>query len=60
MKVTGTLTVKVQYEDKFKKLALVVTAGNGPVVLLYKDLLTLTRRIQDIYSDVRFTTRFDC
>ena len=30
MKVTGTLNVKVQYEDQFKKLVLVVTAGNGP------------------------------
>ena len=29
MKVTGTLNVKVQYEDQFKKLVLVVTAGNG-------------------------------
>ena len=33
MKVTGTLNVKVQYEDQFKKLVLVVTAGNGPSLL---------------------------
>ena len=33
MKVTGTLTVKVQYADQFKKLALVVTAGNGRSLL---------------------------
>ena len=33
MKVTGTLNVKVQYEDQVKKLALVVTAGNGPSLL---------------------------
>ena len=33
MKVTGTLNVKVQHEDQFKKLVLVVTAGNGPRLL---------------------------
>ena len=33
MKVTGTLNVKVQYEDQYKKLVLVVTAGNGPNLL---------------------------
>ena len=33
MRVTATLNVKVQYEDQFNKLALVVTAGNGPSVL---------------------------
>ena len=33
MKVTGTLKVKVQYEDQFNKLALVVTAGNPPSLL---------------------------
>ena len=30
------------------------------VVLIYKDLLTLTRRIQDKYSDVQSKTRFNC
>ena len=33
MKVTGTLNVKVQYADQFKKLVLVVTAGNGQSLL---------------------------
>ena len=33
MKVTSTLKVKVQYEDQFKELVLVVTAGNGPSLL---------------------------
>ena len=33
MRVTGTLNVKLQYEDQVKKLALVVTAGNGPSLL---------------------------
>ena len=33
MKVTGTLNIKVQYEDQFKKLVLVVAAGNGPSLL---------------------------
>ena len=33
MKVTGTLNVKVQYKDQFKKLVLVVTAANGPSLL---------------------------
>ena len=33
MKVTGTLKVKVQYQDHFKKLVLVVAAGNGPSLL---------------------------
>ena len=33
MKVTDTLKVKVQYEDHFKKLVLVVTAGKGPSLL---------------------------
>ena len=33
MKVTGTLNVKIQYEDQFKKLVLVVTAVNGPSLL---------------------------
>ena len=33
MKATGTLNGNSQYEDKFKKLALVVTAGNGPSLL---------------------------
>ena len=33
MKVTDTLKVKVQYESQFKKLVLVVTAGNGPSLL---------------------------
>ena len=33
MKVTGILNVKVQYEDQFKKLVLMVTAGNGPSLL---------------------------
>ena len=32
MKVTGTLNIKVQYVDQFKKLVLVVTAGNGPSI----------------------------
>ena len=30
MKVTVELKVKDQYQDQFKKLVLVVTAGNGP------------------------------
>ena len=30
LKVVGTLNVRVQYEDQFKKLVLVVTAGKGP------------------------------
>ena len=34
VKVTGILNVKVQYADQFKKLVLVVTAGNGPSLLL--------------------------
>ena len=33
MKVTGTLNVKFQFVDEFKKLVLVVTAGNGPSLL---------------------------
>ena len=33
VKVTGTLKVKVQYEDQFKELVLVVTAGNGPSLM---------------------------
>ena len=33
MTVTGTLNIKVQYEDQLKKLVLVVTAGNGPSLL---------------------------
>ena len=33
MKVTGTLSVKFQYKDQFKKLVLMVTAGNGPSLL---------------------------
>ena len=33
MKVTGTLEVNVQYEDQFKELLLVVTAGNQPSLL---------------------------
>ena len=33
MKVTGTLEVKVQYEDQVRELVLVVTAGNGPSLL---------------------------
>ena len=33
MKVTGIMNVKVQYEDQFKKLVLVVTAANGPSLL---------------------------
>ena len=33
MNVTGTLKVKVQYEDQVKKLALVVIAGKGPSLL---------------------------
>ena len=33
MKVTDTLNVKVQHEDQFRKLVLVVTAGNGPSLL---------------------------
>ena len=33
MKVTGTLKVKAQYQDQFKNLVLVVTAGNGPSLL---------------------------
>ena len=33
MKVTGTLKVKVQYEDQFQKLVLVITPGNGPSLL---------------------------
>ena len=30
MRLTGTLNLKVQYKDQFKKLVLVVTVGNGP------------------------------
>ena len=33
MNVTGTLNVKVQNEDQFKNLVLVVTAGNEPSLL---------------------------
>ena len=33
VKVTGTLNVKVQYKNQFKKLVLVVRAGNGPSLL---------------------------
>ena len=33
MKATGTLNVKVQYEDQLKKWLLVVRAGNGPLLL---------------------------
>ena len=33
MKVTGILNIKVQYEDQFQKLVLVVTAGNVPSLL---------------------------
>ena len=33
---------------------------NYSVVLIYKVLLTLTRRIQDKYSDVRLMIRLDC
>ena len=33
MKVTGTLIVKIKYEDQLKKLVLVVTAGNRPSLL---------------------------
>ena len=33
MKVTGTLNVKVQYKDQFKKVVIMVTAGNGPSLL---------------------------
>ena len=33
MKVSGTLNGEVQYEDQFKKLVLLITAGNGPNLL---------------------------
>ena len=33
MNVTDTLNLKVQYEDQFMKLVLVITAGNGPNLL---------------------------
>ena len=61
MKVTGTLNVKVQYEDEFKKLVLVVTAGNVPsslgrnrlnhIKLNWKNLFAL-RRMVDFESVV--------
>ena len=40
-------------------LHVAVVAFDGFVIFIYEDLLTLTRRIRDNYSEVRFMVKFD-